>query len=68
MLIIVLFLEKNHSTDYFIQILELMILQQRGIIGTLRPNGFEWSETRGLEVTAIGSGFDSNGIRTILSW
>ena len=21
---------------------------QRGIIGTLRPNGFEWSETRGL--------------------
>ena len=35
---------------------------QRGIIGTLRPNGFEWSETRGLEVTAIGSGFDSSGI------
>jgi hypothetical protein len=36
--------------------------QQKGIIGTLRPNGFEWSETRGLEVTAIGSGFDNNGI------
>jgi len=35
---------------------------QRGIIGTLRPNGFQWSETRGLEVTAIGSGFDSTGI------
>ena len=35
---------------------------QRGIIGTLRPNGFEWSDTRGLEVTAIGSGFDSSGI------
>ena len=35
---------------------------QRGIIGTLRPNGFQWSETRGLEVTAIGSGFDNNGI------
>ena len=35
---------------------------QRGIIGTLRPNGFEWSETRGLEVTEIGSGFDTNGI------
>ena len=35
---------------------------QRGIIGTLRPNGFEWSETRGLEVTAIGSGFDNNGV------
>ena len=38
---------------------------QRGIIGTLRPNGFEWSETRGLEVTAIGSGFDTNGIEKI---
>jgi hypothetical protein len=36
--------------------------QQRGIIGTLRPNGFQWSETRGLEVTEIGSGFDNNGI------
>jgi len=35
---------------------------QRGIIGTLRPNGFEWSETRGLEVTEIGSGFDANGV------
>ena len=36
--------------------------QQRGIIGTLRPNGFQWSETRSLEVTEIGSGFNENGI------
>ena len=36
--------------------------QQRGVIGTLRPNGFQWSETRGLEVTEIGSGFNVNGI------
>ena len=36
--------------------------QQRGVIGTLRPNGFQWSETRGLEVTEIGSGFNINGI------
>lgn len=35
---------------------------QKGIIGTLRPNGFEWSETRGLEVTEIGSGFDTDGV------
>ena len=35
---------------------------QKGIIGTLRQNGFEWSETKGLEITEIGSGFDSNGI------
>jgi hypothetical protein len=36
--------------------------QQKGIIGTLRPDGFQWSETRGLEVTAIGSGFDNNSV------
>jgi len=36
--------------------------QQRGIIGTLRPNGFEWSETRGIEVTEVGSGFNENGV------
>jgi hypothetical protein len=35
---------------------------QRGIIGTLRPDGFQWSETRGIEVTAIGSGFNTDGI------
>lgn len=40
----------------------LLATDQKGIIGTLRPNGWEWSETRGLEVTAIGSGFDNNGI------
>ena len=36
--------------------------QQKGIIGTLRPEGFQWSETRGIEVTEIGSGFDANGV------
>lgn len=35
---------------------------QKGVIGTLRPNGFEWSETKGLEVTEIGSGFDTTGV------
>ena len=35
---------------------------QEGIIGTLRPNGFEWSETRGIEVTSIGAGFNNNGV------
>jgi len=35
---------------------------QQGIIGTLRPNGFQWSETKGLEVTDVNSNFDNNGI------
>ena len=41
---------------------DLTNASQKGIIGTLRPNGFEWSETLGIEVTAINSGFNSNGI------
>ncbi len=41
---------------------DLTNASQRGIIGTLRPNGFEWSEMLGMEVTAIGSGFDTQGI------
>jgi hypothetical protein len=36
--------------------------QQKGIIGTLRPEGFQWSETRGIESTEIGSGFNENGV------
>ena len=41
---------------------------QKGIIGTLRPNqetgslGYEWSQTSGIEVTAIGSGYNASGV------
>ena len=35
---------------------------QKGIIGTLRPNGFEWSETKGLEVTTVNSNFNQDGV------
>ena len=31
----------------------------RGIIGTFTPRGFEWSETKGIQVTAISSNFKS---------
>ena len=41
---------------------DLTNVSQKGIIGTLRPNGFEWSEILGVEVTAINSGFDHEGI------
>jgi len=33
----------------------------KGIIGVLRPNGFEWSETLGIQAPAICSGFDDKG-------
>ena len=33
----------------------------KGVIGVLRPNGFEWSETLGISAPAITSGFDNNG-------
>ena len=35
----------------------------RGIIGTLRPNGWEWSETLGIEAPAVTSGFNSSGVQ-----
>ncbi len=53
--------EKSQYRLFYTNI-NLTNVSQRGIIGTLRPNGFEWSETVGIEVTAIGSGFDTNGI------
>jgi|TARA_R110002126_G_scaffold184244_1_gene332678 hypothetical protein len=34
----------------------------KGIIGTLRANGFEWSETIGIQAPAITSGFNSSGV------
>ena len=34
----------------------------KGIIGTLRANGFEWSETLGIQAPAITSGFNSSGV------
>ena len=33
-----------------------------GIIGTLRQNGFEWSETRGIQAPAVTSGFNYSGV------
>jgi hypothetical protein len=37
----------------------------KGIIGTLRPNGFEWSETLGIKAPALTSGFDSVGLEKV---
>lgn len=34
----------------------------KGIIGTLTPNGFEWSETVGIQAFGLVSGFNNNGI------
>ena len=34
----------------------------KGIIGTLTPNGFEWSETKGIQANGFASGLDSDGI------
>ena len=33
-----------------------------GIIGTLTPNGFEWSETKGIQATGLTAGFDKDGV------
>ena len=34
----------------------------RGIIGTFTPNGFEWSETLGIQAHGLTSGFDKDGV------
>jgi len=34
----------------------------KGIIGTLTANGFEWSETKGIQATGFKAGFSSNGV------
>ena len=34
----------------------------RGIIGTITPNGFEWSETQGIQASSINAAFDADGI------
>ena len=39
----------------------------KGVIGTLRRNGFEWSETVGIAAPAITSGFNSSGVEKVLS-
>ena len=36
--------------------------QAKGLIGAITSQGFQWSETKGIQATAITSGFNSNGI------
>jgi len=37
----------------------------KGIIGTITPNGFEWSETIGIQAQGFASGFDFSNIEQI---
>jgi hypothetical protein len=37
-------------------------LDSNGLIGTLTADGFEWSETRGIQALALTSDLDTNGI------
>jgi len=37
----------------------------KGVIGTLRSNGFEWSETLGIVAPAITSGFTNSGVEKV---
>ena len=37
----------------------------KGIIGTLTANGFEWSETIGIQATGFASGFEATGIEKL---
>ena len=37
----------------------------KGIIGSITKNGFEWSETKGIQARAVTSGFNSDGIEKL---
>jgi len=37
----------------------------KGIIGTLTPNGFEWSETKGIQANGFASGLDKDGVEQL---
>jgi hypothetical protein len=50
----------------FYQNLATGATEAKGIIGTFTGQGFEWSETKGIEATAIDSGFLNNGVEQIL--
>ena len=34
----------------------------RGVIGTFTPNGFEWSETQGIQALSVNAGFAADGV------
>jgi hypothetical protein len=44
----------------------LGVPKARGIIGTFTGQGYEWSETKGIEATATASGFGYDGIEKIV--
>ena len=37
----------------------------KGIIGSLTTDGFEWSETKGIQCRAVTSGFDTDGVEAV---
>ena len=37
----------------------------KGIIGTVTPNGFEWSETKGIQANGFASGLDKDGVEQL---
>lgn len=51
---------KNQYRLFYSEADEL-VSGSKGIIGTLTNNGFEWSETLGIQAHAIDSSFDTNG-------
>lgn len=40
--------------------------ESKGVIGTFTGQGFEWSETKGIEAVATASGFGSDGVEKIV--
>ena len=52
---------KNQYRLFYSEADEL-VSASKGIIGTLTNNGFEWSETLGIQAHALDSSFDTDGV------
>ena len=52
---------KNQYRLFYSEADEL-VSGSKGIIGTLTNNGFEWSETLGIQAHAVDSSFDTDGV------
>lgn len=54
-------IRNKNQYRFFYSTLTQSVSSSRGVIGTLTKDGFQWSETKGIQAHAIDSSFDTNG-------
>ena len=54
-------IRNKNQYRFFYSTLTQSVSSSKGVIGTLTKDGFQWSETKGIQAHAIDSSFDTNG-------